>query len=264
MNRPQIMGILNCTPDSFYDGGKYSSAQALVERGLEMFSEGADWIDVGGESTRPGASPVSVGEELERVIPVIEGVIQKGVKAVSIDTTKSVVAREAIRAGASMANDVSGLRADPEMVKQIAAAGAHIVLMHSRGTPQTMQGLTQYDDVVADVMRELKGSVDRTLAAGIDRSKIIIDPGFGFAKTAEQNLRLLRELAKFCGLGFPVMVGLSRKSFIGAVTGDESPSERLAATLAAACFASLEGASYFRVHDVAETRRALHLISALR
>ena len=263
MQSPQILGILNATPDSFYDGGKYPSADRLIARGVELAAEGADWIDIGGESTRPGANPVSVGEELERVIPVTEGLVKKGVRTISVDTTKAIVAKEAIRAGATMVNDVSAFRGDSAMAKVAAESGAFVVLMHSRGTPQTMQSLVRYDDVVADVMKELKESIEKGLEAGIDRSRIIVDPGFGFAKTAEQSLQMLKQLSRFSELGFPVMVGLSRKSFIGALTGEKNPEDRLPGSLAAAAVAFSQGASFFRVHDVRETRQILEVFRAL-
>lgn len=257
------MGILNCTPDSFYDGGRHPSVASLIDHGLQMISEGATWIDVGGESTRPGADPVSVELELERVIPVIEGLVREGVRAISIDTTKSVVAREALRSGAMMVNDVSALRSDSQMAEVVRCCGAKVVLMHSRGTPQTMQTLTGYRDVVSEVLFELKESIEQAVQSGIDRSQILVDPGFGFAKTVDQNMILLRQLGRFREMEFPLVVGLSRKSFIGAIAQETNPDNRLGGSLAAACHAALCGTDILRVHDVSETRQALKVFSAI-
>lgn len=262
---PQIMGILNCTPDSFFDGGKYVTTDALVNRGLTMMEEGADWIDIGGESTRPGAEPVSENEELKRVIPVIEGLAQAGVKNLSIDTTKALVAREALRNGVAMINDVSALRADPQMVDVIrTSCGVKVVLMHSRGDPQTMQSLAHYEDVVTDVIGELRRSVERALTAGIERTQIMIDPGFGFAKDFRQNVCLLKNVGRFKEMGFPVMVGISRKSFLGQMVNRSAPADRLYASLGGAFYAAEQGVDMLRVHDVKETREMLEVLKGLR
>ncbi|MDO8519274.1 MAG: dihydropteroate synthase [Deltaproteobacteria bacterium] len=258
----QIIGILNCTPDSFSDGGDYSVAE-LVERGLKMAGEGADWIDVGGESTRPGAKPVSAEEELRRVIPVIHSIREKSRVLISIDTTKAQVAKESLNAGASMVNDVSALAADPAMAGVVRKSGAQVILMHSRGNPQTMQTLAVYDDVVSEVIRELKERIAFALEAGIAKEKILIDPGFGFAKNFDQNILLLKNLKKFSELGFPLVVGVSRKSFIGKLTGQDDPSKRVVGSLAAALWAVQGGASLLRVHDVPETRQMLQVFSSI-
>ncbi|MBI4412116.1 MAG: dihydropteroate synthase [Deltaproteobacteria bacterium] len=257
MTSPKIMGILNCTPDSFLDGGKYSGVSALADRAFQMENEGADIIDIGGESTRPGAAPVEIDEELRRTIPVIEAIRKRSGAAgipISIDTTKARVAMEAVTAGATMINDVSGFRADPEMAVVAAEMKVPVVLMHSRGTPQTMQTMTDYRNVVDDVMAELKQSVDRAHKAGLKKDQILIDPGFGFAKTFEQNIEMLRNLKRFREMGYPIMIGLSRKNFVGIMTGEEKASGRLAGSLALAFYAAMQGIDILRVHDVAETR----------
>lgn len=252
MSPPHIMGILNCTPDSFSDGGFYSTDE-LVARGLKMVEEGADWIDVGGESTRPGATPVSADEELRRVIPVIRGL--KG-NQISIDTTKSEVAEMALDVGATLVNDVSGMDVDPRMRDVVRRYKADVIIMHSRGTPQTMSDRAIYKDVVAEVKQELTEKISRALEAGISKEKILIDPGFGFAKNFEQNISLLKNLSALTCLGFPLVVGVSRKSFIGTLIDEPDPKNRLIGSLAAALFAVKEGATLLRVHDVAPTVQA--------
>lgn len=259
-----VMGILNVTPDSFSDGGRFAGTGAAVKRGIEMAAEGADWIDVGGESTRPGASPVGVEEELERVVPVVEALASGGL-AVSVDTMKARVADAALKAGAEIINDVSGLVADPEMARVCAAHGAPVVLMHMRGTPATMQKDTRYGygDLVSEVYESLSASVERALEAGIAEDKIIVDPGIGFGKSADGSLELVRRLAEFRSLGCPILVGASRKSFIGSVTGAEA-GERLAGSLAVAAIAIMNGASVIRAHDVRATKEAALIADAVR
>jgi dihydropteroate synthase len=252
------MGILNVSPDSFAGGTEI----ATIERGASMMAEGAVILDVGGESTRPGAEPVSVDVEQARVIPVIKGLAALGAH-ISIDTRNASTMRAALDAGASIVNDVSALAHDVGSAAVIAAAGCHVVLMHSRGTPQTMMGLTQYDDVIKDVAAELGDRVRCAEAAGIARDKIILDPGLGFAKTAAQSLELLRRVGELRRLGFPLLVGASRKSFIGQLSGEQEPARRVAGSVAAALFAASQGAAILRVHDVADTAQALKVWQTL-
>ncbi len=256
---PQLVGILNVTPDSFSDGGRYAGRDQAVAAGVQMRAEGADWIDVGGESTRPGAPEVPVGQELERVLPVVEALVAAGVP-VSIDTRKTPVAKAALAAGAEVVNDVNGLRA-PGMVDAIAAAGAGAVIMHMRGTPEDMLSRVTYDDVLTDVRGFLAERLAVARAAGIAR--LWVDPGIGFAKTADQNLVLLRRLGELGDLGAPVYVGASRKRFIGAVTGASDPADRLGGSIGAAIAAAQHGAAVLRVHDVAATRQALAVMIAV-
>lgn len=262
LDRPSIMGVVNVTPDSFSDGGSFDSAQAAVDHALRLVEQGADLLDVGGESTRPGAGPVDESEELRRVLPVVEALAARAGVPVSIDTAKPSVMRAALAAGASMVNDVLALRADGAL-DAVAEAGAAAVLMHMRGEPRTMQQDPHYDDVVADVHRFL---ADRILAcqfAGIDRARLIVDPGFGFGKTLAHNLDLLRGMDRFATLGVPVLAGLSRKAMIGAITGHDTPRERLHGSVAAALLAVQKGAAIVRVHDVAATRDALAVWQAV-
>lgn len=262
LDRPRIMGVVNVTPDSFSDGGSFDSAQAAVDHALRLVEQGADLLDVGGESTRPGAGPVDEGEELRRVLPVVEALAARAGVPVAIDTGKPRVMRAALAAGASMVNDVLALRADGAL-DAVAEAGAAAVLMHMQGEPRTMQQAPHYDDVVAEVYRFL---ADRILAcqfAGIDRARLVVDPGFGFGKTLAHNLDLLRAIDRFATLGVPVLAGLSRKSMIGAITGSDVPRERLHGSVAAALLAVQKGAAIVRVHDVAATRDALAVWQAV-
>ena len=262
LDRPRIMGVVNVTPDSFSDGGSFDSAQAAIDHGLRLVEEGADLLDVGGESTRPGAAPVDEAEELRRVLPVIEALAARAGVPVSVDTSKPRVMREALAAGASMVNDVLALRGDGAL-EAVAESGAAAVLMHMQGEPRTMQASPHYDEVLGEVHRFL---ADRILAcqfAGIDKAKLVADPGFGFGKTLEHNLALLRGLDRFATLGVPVLAGLSRKSMIGAITGRESPRDRVAGSVAAAMVAVQRGATIVRVHDVAPTRDALGVWQAV-
>lgn len=247
------MGIVNVTPDSFYDGGRYATVDMAVKHALRLVGEGADIIDIGGSSSRPGAELLPPEEEAARVIPVIDELVKRGVGVpISIDTVWGAVARSALDAGASWINDISAGRIDPAMPEVAACAGCTVVLMHSRGTPQTMQDGPRYGDAVNEVGRELMASVAMFRRAGVDGGKIVIDPGFGFAKTVEHNIALLRGIGGIVKLGYPVLAGLSRKSFIGAITG-RPVEERLSGTLAATAVAYSGGARIFRVHDVRET-----------
>jgi dihydropteroate synthase len=256
------MGIVNVTPDSFSDGGRYLDVAAAVTHGLELEREGAAILDIGGESTRPGAEPVGAAEELRRVVPVLEGLHTAGSRAeLSIDTAKAVVAREAIAAGATLVNDVTALRGDPDMAAAIAQHGVECCLMHMQGTPRTMQADPHYDDVVDEVKAFLHERVEHAIAAGIAESRILLDPGIGFGKTTAHNLELLARLDELLALGRPLLIGTSRKSFLGAITGREVD-DRLAATIASNVLAYARGARLFRVHDVAPLRDALAIAAA--
>ncbi len=258
-----IMGVLNVTPDSFYDGGRYSNFKRAVDRGLEMVEEGADIIDIGGESSRPGASPVGEKEESKRVIPVIKK-LSSGIKAfISIDTHKSGVAGKAIDAGASMVNDISALRMDEKMARVVKGSGVPVCLMHMRGTPRNMQKNPRYRDVVSEIFAFLRERIDFCEQAGIDIEKTIVDPGIGFGKTVEHNLQILKNLDQFKSLGRPIIIGVSRKSLIGKVLQLE-PEQRLEGSLAAAIWSMMKGASILRVHDVKETKRAVKMVEAIR
>jgi dihydropteroate synthase len=265
-SRPVVMGVLNVTPDSFSDGGRAfgraGSPDAAIALGLSLTEDGADCIDVGGESTRPGAVPVPLDEELARVIPVISGLVERGV-LVSVDTRHTAVARAAIDAGASIVNDVGALASDDGMLEVIAASRASYVIMHLRGEPRTMQDDPRFDDVVGDVARDLRAAVERAVRAGVAPDAIAIDPGIGFGKTLEHNLALLAALPELVAIGPPVLVGASRKSFIGRLTGVEEPSRRLAGSLASAVLAARDGARILRVHDVRATVEALAVQQAV-
>jgi dihydropteroate synthase len=263
LNTPyRVFGILNVTPDSFSDGGLYMEPNAAVARGLELEREGAAYIDVGGESTRPGAEAVGTTEELRRVIPVLEGLRAAGLEAaISIDTSKVAVARAAVAAGASFVNDVTAFRAEPALATLVAELEVDCCLMHMRGEPRTMQHEVHYDDVVAEVREFLEQRVGFALAAGIARERITIDPGIGFGKLAEHNLELLARLDEITALGLPVLVGTSRKSFLGALTGKRSE-DRLPGTIATCVMAFERGASMFRVHDVGPVADALAVTAA--
>ena len=256
-----IMGILNVTPDSFSDGGKYSDTRQAVDRALRMVDEGADIIDVGGESTRPGSDPVAVEEEIHRVLPVIEELSEKTLIPISIDTYKSEVAEKALQAGACIVNDVSGLSFDPLMTSTIAKHGASVVIMHMLGTPKTMQRDPVYDDVVNDVVRFLGQQSTKAQSAGI--RQIIVDPGLGFGKTLQHNIELMQNLSTLRQLGYPVLVGPSRKSFLGAIL-DLPVDERLEGTAAAVALCIRNGASIVRVHDVREMKRVALVADVLK
>lgn len=265
--RTAVMGILNVTPDSFSDGGRYPDVESAVARGVEMVREGASIVDVGGESTRPGAEAVSEAEELERVIPVIRGLRQRTPAPISIDTCKAEVARQALDAGADMVNDVSALRFDPAMVRLVAGEAVPVVLMHMQGRPRTMQVAPRYRDVVHEVTAFLRERVVHAVENGVAPDRIVVDPGVGFGKGLEHNLALLGRLQALVSLGRPVLVGLSRKSFLGRLEGvaePAAPDGRLAGSLAGAAAAVLAGARMVRVHDVRETLRAVRVADAIR
>jgi dihydropteroate synthase len=247
-----LMGILNVTPDSFSDGGEFASLKTALSQAREMIANGVDIIDIGGESTRPHAESVSVAEELERVIPVIEQLRHESEIPISIDTTKAIVAQKAIAAGADLINDISGGTFDPQMFSTVAQLNVPIILMHIRGNPQTMQTLTDYQDVVAEVAGFLTTQVDQAIACGISRSHIAIDPGIGFAKTAAQSLTLLQGLNELKALSLPMLVGVSRKSFMAPILHQDDPKARIWGTAAACYGAIVRGADILRVHDVRE------------
>jgi dihydropteroate synthase len=264
LSRPVIVGIVNVTPDSFSDGGRTFSADHAVAHALRLVDEGADVVDIGGESTRPGAQPVHAEEELRRILPVIERVRGELPSVpISVDTVKASVAQAALDAGADIINDVSALRLDPRMAEICAAAGCGVVLMHSRGSVQEMAkyDLANYSDVVAEVRAELDTAVTRARAAGISDESIVLDPGFGFSKRTEHSLQLLRSLEAIVALGFPVLVGLSRKRMVGELSGIEQPAERDHVTAALNVAAFLHGARLFRVHAVAMSRVALDVVA---
>ena len=260
---PFLMGIVNATPDSFSDGGRFLDADAAVAHALRLAEEGADLVDVGGESTRPGAPPVPEVEELRRVVPVVERLRALGFPLpISVDTAKAEVARAALAAGAHLVNDTSGL-GDPDLGRAVAAAGVPIVLMHMRGTPADMQAHAEYHDVAQEVAAELEDVLARAVAAGIARERTILDPGIGFAKTAEQSIELLARVGELRRLGRPLLVGPSRKSFIGKLTGAPA-GERVPGTIAAVTACVLAGVEMVRVHDVAACRQAARVAAALR
>lgn len=258
----RVMGIVNVTPDSFSDGGAHHTAQAAVAHGLQLAAEGADILDVGGESTRPGAGDVPLEEELRRVVPVVERLARETGLPVSVDTSKPEVMRAAVQAGAGMINDVYALRRDGA-VEAAASLGVPVVLMHMLGEPRSMQDDPRYDDVVAEVHRFLAERIFAAEMAGIDKKRIAVDPGFGFGKTLDHNLALLAQLERFGELGVPVMAGLSRKRGIGTLTGREDPRERVHGSVAAALVAAQRGARLLRVHDVAATVDALKVWQAV-
>lgn len=261
MSRTQVMGILNVTPDSFSDGGRFATPEEAVEEARRLTAEGADIIDVGGESTRPGAAPVSEAVELRRVLPVVELLALDPRIRVSIDTMKPRVAAACLQAGATLINDVSGL-ADAEMARVAAAAGAGVVIMHLRGTPQTMRQFAVYSDVMAEIISELRPRVEQARAAGV--REIYVDPGIGFAKTPAQSFEILRRLGELRELGCPILVGPSRKSFLGVLPGMDEIGERLEGTIAAVVLGAWHGASIVRVHDVRPVRKALSVVDAVR
>lgn len=258
----QIVGILNVTPDSFSDGGNFFDPALAVARALEMVAEGADIIDIGGESSRPGSEGVSVEEELRRVIGVVAAIRRKSAVAISVDTTKALVAAQAVDAGASIINDISAGRFDPEMFSVVVRCQAPYCMMHMQGTPKTMQEAPHYGNVVEEVKNFLRERITAAEAAGIARKKIIIDPGIGFGKRVEDNVRLLKGLDQFQELGCPILIGASRKSFIGALTG-AGVQNRLPGSLAAAAMAVQGGAQILRVHDVAATKQFLQVFRVL-
>jgi dihydropteroate synthase len=259
--RPLIMGIVNVTPDSFSDGGLYISAENALHHALQLIEQGADLIDIGGESTRPGSNQVSVDEEMLRIMPIVEALVERNVP-VSVDTSKPEVMRAAIAAGAAMINDVNALRAEGAL-EAVAAGGAAACLMHMQGEPRSMQAQPHYKDVVAEVKDFLRQRLDAAAAAGIPRERLVIDPGFGFGKTLKHNIELLRHLERFTDMNVPLLVGLSRKSMLGKITGNEV-GDRVHASVAAALLAVAKGASIVRVHDVKATRDALAVYNAVQ
>jgi dihydropteroate synthase len=260
-SRPMVMGVVNVTPDSFSDGGLYLDPEAAIRHGEELAAEGAEILDVGGESTRPGAQSVPADVELERVVPVVERLAVNGVARVSIDTTKLAVAEAALQAGARIVNDVSAFRFEPELAGLVASAGASCCLMHMLGEPRTMQDDPRYGDVVSDVRAFLEERLAFAVGEGVPEERVWLDPGIGFGKTVEHNLELLRRLDEIVAIGRPVVIGTSRKSFLGKITGRE-PRDRVPGTIATNVLAYERGASIFRVHDVAPVADALKVAAA--
>ena len=261
---PVVVGILNVTPDSFSDGGNFLDPEAAAKHAAFMLDEGAGIVDIGGESTRPGSDPVSQEEEVRRVVPVIERVLAERPEAViSVDTYRSTTAAAALEAGALVVNDVSALRGDPRMAPVVADAQCPVILMHMQGEPKTMQREPRYEDVVSEVRDFLGSSADRAIAAGVRPENVIVDPGIGFGKTLDHNLALLRNLEAVVGLGFPVLVGASRKRFIGSITGVEEAAERVFGTVATTVISYEKGAALFRVHEVRANREALAVAEAV-
>ncbi len=262
-HRGLIMGVLNVTPDSFSDGGRFFDPSAAIARGLVMVQEGADILDIGGESTRPGATPVEAEEELRRILPVIRGLRKHSPIPISIDTMKARVAAAAVEAGADIINDISGLQHDPDMARVAAETEAGLVLMHLRGTPRTMQQEPEYTDVVAEVCEHLRAAGSAAMAAGVAVDRLVFDPGIGFGKTMEHNLALLRSLPSFQIYGRPVLLGVSRKSFIGRLLGNTDPLSREAPTIALTAWARQHGVRILRVHAVKENAQALRMMEAI-
>jgi dihydropteroate synthase len=257
-----IMGVVNVTPDSFSDGGHYLDTEAAITHGLELQRQGADILDIGGESTRPGAAPVGLEEERRRVLPVIEGLIARGADArVSVDTSKAALAESAVQAGAGLVNDVTALRGDPAMAELVARTGVDCCLMHMLGEPRTMQVDPRYDDVVSEVKAFLEERMAYAVDQGVAEERIMLDPGIGFGKTLQHNLELLRRLDELVAIGRPLVIGTSRKTFLGRLTGREV-GQRIAATIATNVLAYLQGARVFRVHDVAPIHDALTVTAA--
>ena len=261
--KPLVMGVVNITPDSFYDGGEYNDPQKALGRIASLIEDGADIIDIGGESTRPSSSGVSTEEELRRVIPIIEATAEKFDTVISVDTTKAVVAEEALRCGASMVNDISGLSFEPQVAQKVSEKGAAIILTHTSSRPVDMQEKTQYGSLIPDITDSLLNSVQTAVAAGIPRENIIIDPGIGFGKTTGQNLEIIRRLEDFCRLGFLVCLGTSRKSFIGEILGSPLAEQRLIGSVCSVIISMLKGISIVRVHDVLETVQAIRTVKSI-
>jgi dihydropteroate synthase len=257
LDRPRIMGIVNVTPDSFSDGGRLGSTQAAIDHALQLAADGADILDIGGESTRPGAQPVTIDEEIARVIPVIEGLRGKTDARISVDTRNAAVMSQAVAAGADIINDVSALMHDPRALEIAAEAGVPVILMHAQGDPRTMQNEPHYDHVLLDVFDFLEARVEACRHAGIAPNRLVIDPGIGFGKTIDHNLQLMAGLSLFHGLGVPILLGASRKRFIGTLTGVEAAADRVNGSVGAALAAAGQGAQIIRVHDARQTREAL-------
>jgi dihydropteroate synthase len=258
-----IMGVLNVTPDSFSDGGQYLESNTAIERGFTMAREGADIIDVGGESTRPFSRKITVREELDRVIPVIEGLRKELAIPISIDTCKGEVAQEALRVGASMINDISALRFDPDMASIAAEAGVPVILMHMKGMPETMQQNPTYGDLIPEILDFLEDAIERSVSAGIKRDLIIVDPGIGFGKTFDHNLKIIKALSRFEALERPVLLGTSNKAFIGHILGKEVY-ERDTGTMATIAYGVINGAHIVRVHHVSKAVETVRMIEAIR
>jgi dihydropteroate synthase len=262
--RPLVMGIVNVTPDSFSDGGLFASTEAAVAHGLKLLGEGADLLDIGGESSRPGATPVPLEEELHRVVPVVERLAAQSPVPLSIDTCKAEVARQCLEAGAQVINDITALRGDAAMAEVVGATAAGVILMHMQGTPATMQVKPDYEDVVRDITRFFEARLRDLADSGIPTERVTVDPGIGFGKTAQHNLELLARLEEFQALGRPLCLGVSRKGFLGKLL-QRPVHQRLAGSLAAVCYAMSRGAAQvFRVHDVAETRDVVTVVQAIR
>jgi|SRR6478672_763650 len=264
-DRTYLMGVLNVTPDSFSDGGKFNTLEDALAQAQYLVDSGADLIDIGGQSTRPGAAEVSLEAELHRVIPIVQQLRQSQQSTIplSVDTTRAAVARAAVAAGADLINDISGGTFDPEMLPVVAELQVPIVLMHMRGTPQTMQKLTDYQDLIGEIYQFLQSRIEEAIAAGIDPAKIMIDPGIGFAKTYSQNLEILRRLSEFRSLGVPLLVGASRKSFIGHILNQPDPQARAWGTAAACCAAIAGSTDILRVHDVKEMQDVCRVADAI-
>ncbi|MEN2994103.1 MAG: dihydropteroate synthase [Thermodesulfovibrio sp.] len=264
LKKTYIMGIVNVTPDSFFDGGRYFSYQKAVDHALRLVDEGADILDIGGESTRPGAEPVSIDEELRRVIPVIEAVSKRVSIPISIDTYKARVAEEAIKAGATIINDISGLRFDPEMPYIASKYKVPVVVMHIKGTPKDMQKNPYYEALIPEIIEYLRNSIIIAKQAGVDENMIIIDPGIGFGKLPEHNLIIIKNLKEFSSLGKPLLIGVSRKSFIGKVLNEPSPDNRLEGTASAVAISVINGANIVRVHDVGFMVKVVRMADAIK
>ena len=260
--RPQIMGIINCTPDSFYSSSRRKGPEEALRQALSMIGEGADILDLGGESTRPGAAYVSAEEELDRIIPAVEAIRRETDILLSIDTRKSVVARAALESGANIINDISALRDDPDMTELAVEKKCPVILMHMQGTPETMQKKPQYQSVVDEVLDFLLHAARSAEEAGVDKKNIILDPGIGFGKTLEDNLELIRHIRRFCNEGYAVLMGLSRKSFIGRIL-DTEPEDRLIGSLTANGWCVSQGVDILRVHDVGETRQMVRMMQEI-
>lgn len=251
-DRTYLMGILNVTPDSFSDGGQFNQQQKAVNHALMMVQQGADIIDIGGQSTRPGAKQITLEEELERVIPVVKILRQQSSVVISVDTTRAEVARQAIAVGADIINDISGATFEPEILQVIAENQVPIILMHIRGNPETMQSLTDYQDLIGEICQFFQGQVNKAIKMGVKESNIILDPGIGFAKNYQQNIEILRNIKQLKKLGFPLLIGTSRKSFIGKILNQDNPQKRVWGTATTCCHAIAQGADILRVHDVPE------------
>lgn len=264
MTKTYIMGVLNVTPDSFFDGGKYINTEKAVVHGLNLIEQGADILDIGGESTRPGALPVGTDEELKRVIPVIEEISKRAKIPISIDTYKAKVAEEAINAGASIINDISGLNFDPQMPYVAAKYKTPVIIMHIKGTPQDMQKNPHYDALIPEIIEYLRAAIIKAKETGVEEDKIIIDPGIGFGKLPEHNLEIIKNLKEFNLLSKPILIGVSRKSFIGKILDDAPPERRLEGTAAAVAVSIINGANIVRVHDVDYISKVVKVVDSIK